>query len=459
MTLTTLRSRQMLHRAQFAGAVQRGLPETLSDTLNVRDFGATGDGVTDDSAALQACISAAQAGGKGVLLPDGVYAIPTLGTQSGRLFLEGRGNATLKGTLTYEQAFTASADTATPLTPGAPYLQVRGLNFQAVGALAWGLVFKTSEQTSFLSTFTLADCRFFGDKGMLARYAVGFQLQGCEFNNRVAGARFESCTNGSVLLCRFQNQAESGVYITSAAGASHRAGGENLKFSLCEWAVCTYGIIADQHRWLVIADCLLDYCALPLFLGGCNNAKASNSYFGASNVAVSRFSGVPGYLAPNASGAAAFLRPGGLPVGNLVVGLTAHNCEFVNYVSGTGSPIVHCDGYIDAIYPLSGEKVSFIDCLFLASTNHVAGALLWIKAFRFALVVGCTFHSYNVSSALQDAYRIDDTVNPLGHSNDFQNCTQAGVPVRSRSEKMLASVYVQANDPGYIGAGNIWVQP
>ena len=44
--------------------------------LNVRDFGAKGDGVTDDAAAIQAALDAANAaGGAEVYVPDGVYPI------------------------------------------------------------------------------------------------------------------------------------------------------------------------------------------------------------------------------------------------------------------------------------------------------------------------------------------------------------------------------------------------
>ena len=46
--------------------------------LNVRDYGAVGDGVTDDSAAIQAALDAANAaGGAEVYVPDGVYALKT----------------------------------------------------------------------------------------------------------------------------------------------------------------------------------------------------------------------------------------------------------------------------------------------------------------------------------------------------------------------------------------------
>ena len=44
--------------------------------VNVKDYGAVGDGVTDDTAALQAAVSAVLAGGGGaIFLPQGVYGL------------------------------------------------------------------------------------------------------------------------------------------------------------------------------------------------------------------------------------------------------------------------------------------------------------------------------------------------------------------------------------------------
>ena len=42
----------------------------LNDTVSVKDFGAVGDGVTDDTAAIQAALDS---GASTVTVPDGTY--------------------------------------------------------------------------------------------------------------------------------------------------------------------------------------------------------------------------------------------------------------------------------------------------------------------------------------------------------------------------------------------------
>ena len=51
------------------GAVSRTIPSKLKDTVSVKDFGALGNGVADDTAAIQAAINASN----NVFIPPGNY--------------------------------------------------------------------------------------------------------------------------------------------------------------------------------------------------------------------------------------------------------------------------------------------------------------------------------------------------------------------------------------------------
>jgi hypothetical protein len=71
------------------GASARTVQARLRDIVSVKDFGAVGDGVTDDTAAIQAAITAAT----NVLVPPGTYGISSQITSTGNLHL------TIQGTL------------------------------------------------------------------------------------------------------------------------------------------------------------------------------------------------------------------------------------------------------------------------------------------------------------------------------------------------------------------------
>ena len=57
----------------FAGAISRTVEDKLAERLSARDFGATGDGITDDGPALQAAMNAAAAAGKHLVIGEGSH--------------------------------------------------------------------------------------------------------------------------------------------------------------------------------------------------------------------------------------------------------------------------------------------------------------------------------------------------------------------------------------------------
>jgi len=81
------------------GAVNRTMYQKLSDTISVKDFGAVGDGVTDDAPAFQAAIDSFGYGGA-LYVPEGTYVfnstvnIPPTAGQETQLNIFGDGGVT-----------------------------------------------------------------------------------------------------------------------------------------------------------------------------------------------------------------------------------------------------------------------------------------------------------------------------------------------------------------------------
>jgi len=82
--------------APFPGAVPRTVEEKLAETLSARDFGAVGDGVTDDGPALQAAMNAAAASGAHLLIGEGTHR-----TTMPLLLPGAAAGLTMRGTILY----------------------------------------------------------------------------------------------------------------------------------------------------------------------------------------------------------------------------------------------------------------------------------------------------------------------------------------------------------------------
>jgi hypothetical protein len=180
-------------------AVPLGAAARAADVVSVRDFGAVGNGVTDDTAALQAAITHAQANGGSLFIPPGRYhtvsplmisqAIDIAGAK--RTWLNG---ATYQGT-TIVYAGTGSAII---LDSGAPFIyRVAMRHMTIAGEGARAIIY---------------------GKGLQESEFVDLQLMGSDVNPAANGFLFDGLSITNIDNCVIQ-------YVRTAISLPWSAGG------------------------------------------------------------------------------------------------------------------------------------------------------------------------------------------------------------------------------------------
>jgi hypothetical protein len=155
-----------------SGAVPRTTQSKLRESVSVLDFGAVGDGVTDDTASIQAAVDYASTLGCGVLFPQGVYPISSEITircaadlpatpsgseihfaKSNPVSLYSDGQATLRATAAMDRmvryTFDASDGDLAPF-----YSNVEGITFDGAGLAVDALYIEWTMH------FQVSRCRF-----------------------------------------------------------------------------------------------------------------------------------------------------------------------------------------------------------------------------------------------------------------------------------------------------------
>jgi hypothetical protein len=196
MTMTKPTSEQVTFLASGSGATQRTALEKFRDVVSVKDFGAVGDGVADDTAAIQAAITAAA--NKALYFPSGTYVATALTVSSPcRLF----GDGILKKTTAVNAAFLTISSSDVVIDG----IEFRGASFDATPATTVFLdtaikAYGASSQNPYRDLlFNNLKINGFSGFAIDVRWCENVNVCGCELKYcGYAGILFDSVIQGVV---------------------------------------------------------------------------------------------------------------------------------------------------------------------------------------------------------------------------------------------------------------------
>lgn len=187
---------------QAGGGTARTVDSKLKDSVSVKDFGAVGDGVANDSAAIQAAVNT----GKKVYIPAGTYLCNVV--INNKTVIEGDGST---ATILIPFSVTTAALTYRSAGPYWTYhSEVKGIGFHGVGT-----------KTGVGFTFSKTDPNLYtaGDE-----YSNNVKFVGCRFYNLNKGVQFPSGNIGSEFYSCGFNANKYGVY-----GINNKFGGDGMQ--------------------------------------------------------------------------------------------------------------------------------------------------------------------------------------------------------------------------------------
>lgn len=237
-----------------------------------RDFGARGDGVTDDTGAVQAALNAAAAFGGTVLLPPGVY-------HCGDLDLPG--NHSLRGAPgSVIKAMPGRANPWISLT--GDNILVEGVTFDGANA-AQTARFDCVKASSSRTNITFRDCKFRDGRGSFLAFRDAtydtIRVENCKFTGLLRGGACIAFTSSSTADA-FRNVFLTANRIDACAGYGINTYVPNPSFGTPPHGITTWPNSNFQITGNIITNLVPSpdyYAAIPIEIQCCYSGVVANN--------------------------------------------------------------------------------------------------------------------------------------------------------------------------------------
>jgi hypothetical protein len=246
------------------GAVATTVQAKLRESVSVKDFGAVGDGVTDDTAAIQAALNASV--GKELFFPSGNYLVtsslifPTAGDNVENIALVGEAGTVVAANALTTISFTGSGALfdlrkGTDANTNANGVRFEGLRLSGVTLTSgrYGMTAYDFQGCIIRNcVFSLFDVGF-----IIERYCYYCIFENISINNGLTKGCSVSIVNGTTFeQCRVSRIDPAGAVLGNGIGFEVKDGGEGAAvFNGCWFEICREAIVLENNPAANFVNC------------------------------------------------------------------------------------------------------------------------------------------------------------------------------------------------------------
>jgi hypothetical protein len=174
--ISAVNAEDVIYDPPFANAVQTNVEAKLAQTVSVKDFGAIGDGVANDTAAIQAALDS---GADAVYFPSGTYNISTELYVSSNTAIHGDSFSSIVESITSDFYLFE-------IPNGSSNISFNGLDFVGAATAAqatpqWAIY---SSPTDASTDVSITDCRFrYVNNAVAFGNGTRYRVQNCVFEH------------------------------------------------------------------------------------------------------------------------------------------------------------------------------------------------------------------------------------------------------------------------------------